>query len=107
MARLLPSGLTLAALVMTGCTGPPGSPFGLNTEGQRLLPVTKELRRAATEPAPLPRELNKSLAPDYVVEPGDVLLVQPAGLDSPARMPGDQPVLPDGTVHLGRYGRLV
>jgi protein involved in polysaccharide export with SLBB domain len=107
MPRSQTSGVTLVALLLAGCAGTPGSPFGFNTEGQRLLPVTKELRRAATEPAPLPRELNKSLAPDYVVEPGDVVLVQPAGLDSPARMPGDQPVLPDGTVHLGRYGRLV
>src|SRR5262249_42605599 len=42
-----------------------------------------------------------------VVEPGDVLLVQPADLDSPVRLPADQPVLPDGTINLGRYGRVV
>ena len=47
------------------------------------------------------------MAPPYVVEPGDVLLVQPASLDSPARLPGDQPILPDGTINLGRYGRLI
>src|SRR5262249_18970851 len=39
--------------------------------------------------------------------PGDVLLVQPVDLDSPARIPGDQPVLPDGTINLGRYGRVL
>jgi len=33
-------------------------------------------------------------------------LVQPADLDSPVRLPGDQPILPDGSIQLGRYGRL-
>src|SRR5262249_3093473 len=27
-------------------------------------------------------------------------------LESPVRLPGDQPVLPDGTISLGRYGHL-
>lgn len=94
-----------ALLLAAGCTS--GGPFSLTTEGQRLLPETKDLRSAAFDPAPLPRELNKAVAPAYVVEPGDILLVQPASLDSPARLPGDQPVLLDGTINLGRYGRLI
>jgi protein involved in polysaccharide export with SLBB domain len=101
--RLWCSVLVPVLLLTTGCTGL----FGPNTQGQRLLPVTQELRSASPEPAPLPRELNKAVAPPYVVEPGDILLVQPASLDSPARLPGDQPVLPDGTINLGRYGRLL
>ncbi len=52
------------------------------------------------------RELDKCVSGPYVVEPGDVLLTQPASLDSPVRLPGDQPVLPDGTIQLGRYGRM-
>src|SRR5207244_3575929 len=36
-----------------------------------------------------------------------VLLVQSTDLDSPVRLPGDQPVLPDGTINLGKYGQLV
>ncbi len=97
----------LACSLLGGCTGRPGGPFSLATEGQRLLPATKELRQAAPDALALPRELDKALAPPYVVEPGDVLLVQPANFDSPARLPGDQPVLPDGTINLGRYGRLL
>src|SRR5262249_32831023 len=54
----------------------------------------------------MPRELDKAVAEPYVVEPGDVLLVQPTSLDSPVRLPGDQVVLPDGLIHLGRFGRL-
>ena len=36
-----------------------------------------------------------------------MLLIQPTDLDSPVRLPGDQPVLPDGTINLGRYGLLM
>ncbi len=55
----------------------------------------------------MPRELDKRVALPFVVEPGDVLLVQPVNLDSPVRLPGDQTVLPDGTIQLGRYGQAV
>jgi protein involved in polysaccharide export with SLBB domain len=54
----------------------------------------------------LPKELDKRPLPPYTVEPGDVLLVHPVDLDSPIRLPGDQPIMPDGTINLGRYGRL-
>src|SRR5205823_5081250 len=69
--------------------------------------AAKELRQAAPEPLPLARELDKRLLPGYVVEPGDVLLIQPADFDSPVRLPADQPVLLDGTINLGRYGHVV
>jgi protein involved in polysaccharide export with SLBB domain len=73
----------------------------------KLTDTARALRDAAPMPAPVPRELAKELLPAYVVEPGDVLLIQPADLDSPVRLPGDQTVLLDGTVDLGRYGRPV
>ena len=41
------------------------------------------------------------------MEPSDVLLVQPAELDAPVRIAADQPVLPDGTIDLGAFGRPV
>ncbi len=99
------AGLVLGLLA--GCAVSPGNRLTLFPEGHRLTDTAKMLRAAAPEPLPLPRELDKRPLPPYVVEPGDVLLVQPADLDSPARLPGDQPILPDGTINLGRYGRLV
>ena len=72
--------------------------------GHRLLKSTKELIQPT--PIDIPRELNRHPLPPYTIEPGDVLLIQPADLDSPVRLPGDQPVLPDGTIQLGRYGLL-
>jgi protein involved in polysaccharide export with SLBB domain len=66
----------------------------------------KELRNNNAHPLNIPRELEKSPLPAYTVEPGDVLLVQPTDLDSPARLPGDQPIQPDGTINLGKFGRM-
>ncbi len=71
-----------------------------------MIPPAEELKSAYPQPVALPRELDKRFAGAYVVEPGDVLMVQPADLDSPVRLPGDQPILLDGTIQLGKYGRL-
>ena len=98
--------VVLAPCLLAGCATTPGNRLVLFPEGHRLLASAKGLAAASPEPWALPRELDKRPLPPYVVEPGDVLLVQPADLDSPVRLPGDQPVLPDGTINLGRYGRL-
>jgi protein involved in polysaccharide export with SLBB domain len=96
----------LLALATAGCSAVPGRGLTLFPEGHQLTDTAKELRSAYPVALPLPKELDKRPLPPYTVEPGDVLLVQPADLDSPLRLPGDQPVMPDGTITLGRYGRL-
>ena len=90
-----------------GCSTTPGNRFGFWSGGHRQIEAAAELRAAHPQPLALPRELDKHVSPAYVIEPGDVLLVQPADLDSPVRLPGDQAVLPDGTIQLGRYGRVL
>jgi protein involved in polysaccharide export with SLBB domain len=107
LRTVIGAALGLAGLVPAGCSLTPGNRLTFFPEGHPLLDSAKELRRAASEPMPLPRELQKQVLPPYTVEPGDVLLVQPADLDSTVRIPGDQPVLPDGTINLGRYGRIL
>src|SRR5687768_7976295 len=102
--RLLALLAVLSAL--SGCSSSVGQTFGFSGPQHRLLPETKAFRQTAGNPE-LPRELNKSLHPPFVVEPGDVLLVQPVEFDSPVRLTGDQPVLSDGTIDLGKYGRPV
>jgi polysaccharide export outer membrane protein len=97
----------LAALFVAGCSYSPMNKLTLFPQGHSLLPAAKEMRRGATEPADLPRELDKQVLATYTAEPGDVLLVLPADLDSPIRLPGDQTVLLDGSINLGRYGRLL
>jgi polysaccharide export outer membrane protein len=102
-ARLTGIGLTL---LLAGCSALGGQQTSI-VPTNRLTDTAKSIRDAAPIPAPVPRELAKTLLPTYVVEPGDVLLIQPVDLDSPVRLPGDQTVLIDGTVDLGRYGRPV
>jgi protein involved in polysaccharide export with SLBB domain len=80
------------------------SGFGLLPERQELTLDADRLRLGPVEgPA---RELDPTTCSEYVVGPGDGLLVIPVNLDSPARVPSDQPVLPDGTIDLGQYGSL-
>ena len=100
--RNLPLGIWLALSLLAGCS----SSRLLAPGGVHSLTKTAEAIRQPIAP-PMPRELDKHLLPPYIVEPGDVLLVQPTDLDSPVRLPGDQPVLPDGTINLGKYGQVV
>ncbi len=94
-----------AVLPAVGCSTVGGA-LGFTPPAHKLTPTAEAFRQMAGV-APLPRELNKSLLPAYVVEPGDTLLVLPARLDSPLRLPGDQVILPDGTIDLGEFGRPV
>src|SRR4051812_34090320 len=109
MRRVARRSTWLLALLACGplaCSTSSGTSFVLFPEGHRLIDSAREIRQSNTQPAALPRELAKSVMGPYIVEPGDVLLVQPVNLDSTARLPGDQTILPDGTIQLGRYGRL-
>jgi polysaccharide export outer membrane protein len=96
----------LAALMLTGCSAFVPSLSTTSGDKQLLLPEAREIRNSVPQPAPVPRELTKAVLPAYIVEPGDVLLITPADLDSPVRLPSDQTVLPDGRIDLGRYGRV-
>jgi protein involved in polysaccharide export with SLBB domain len=67
--------------------------------------TTKQFAKARTRRAEIPRELQKGVLAEYRVEPGDVLYMEPADIESPVRLPGDQTVQLDGFVSLGEYGR--
>jgi protein involved in polysaccharide export with SLBB domain len=73
-----------------------------------LTDSAKAMRDANAYALMVPREMEKQPLPEYIVEPGDALLILASDPDSPARasLPADQPVLPDGTINLGKYGHL-
>jgi protein involved in polysaccharide export with SLBB domain len=96
-------GIVLAAFSI-GCGS---NHFTLFPERHNMLESTWQVRQATPIPPNVPRELDKHVLPPYLVEPGDVLLVTASDFDSPVRLPGDQPVLPDGTISLGRFGRPI
>ena len=83
------------------------STLGFTPPVHKLTAAAEQMRLAAVNPAPLPKELDKAVLAAYVIEPGDTLAVEATDLDSPVRLPGNQPVLPDGTIDLGKYGRPV
>jgi polysaccharide biosynthesis/export protein len=99
--------LWLAGVVLVSAASGCSTTGSLFPSGFYLLRSARDIAVAAPQPAPTPRELAKSVLPAYFIEPGDVLLVEPASFDSPIRFPGDQTVLADGTIDLGRYGRIV
>ncbi len=100
-------------LRLLGCAVLLGAACGCGTVAQGVSPLPDRYpigdgARAARLclPQPLPHELNKRVLSEYRVEPGDGLLVMPVDLESKVRMPADQTILADGTIDLGKYGRL-
>jgi polysaccharide biosynthesis/export protein len=97
----------LAVVIVLTVAGCSSNRYSLFSERHMMLDSARQTRDATGVPPGVPRELDKHCLPPYVIEPGDVLLVAATDLDSPVRIPGDQPVLPDGTIALGKYGRPV
>ena len=55
----------------------------------------------------VPRELDLGVVPVHYLQPGDALLIEPVELDSEIQIPGDQRVMADGSIDLGKYGRVL
>jgi len=93
--------LGVGLFASTGCSML--STLGLLPDGQEKLDgMAKKLRLGPAEG--LPRELDSAPLLEYLVGAGDGLLAVPVNLDSPARVPSDLVVQPDGTIDLGQYG---
>ena len=100
--------MLLLLLTSGGCSSLSSLGLPLAIGPHRMLMSTQRMKKEAGDPAPWPRELAKEVLPQYLIEPGDLLLVEATDFDSPVRLPGgDQVVQPDGTVDLGKYGRLM
>ena len=96
--------ITAVAMTAGGCSTT--SPGAQSNPGNRISKSALELRSQAPVPQALPTELEKQMLAEYVVWPGDVLRAEAVDLDSPIRLPADQPVQIDGKIDLGGYGRL-
>ena len=93
--------------MLTGCAFIPGRRLTLFPSDNELLDSAKQIRDGVpSDVLALPRELSKAPGPEYRIQPGDVILLQPADPNSLIRLPADQTVMPDGMVFLGRYGKL-
>lgn len=101
IARL--SGLLVCCMGLSGC-----SSLGLSLWPAQmpLLPKAKQFAAATPIPNGVNHELAKAVLPEYFIEPGDRLLLEPLALDADFDAVGEQAVLVDGTIDLGRYGRV-
>lgn len=98
---------SIAIFLLAGSVGCTGSGSTLFPHTYKLLPCADVLASRSNRRAPIPRELQKQALEAYYVQPGDVLLLEVADLDADIRVPADQPVMPDGTIDLAEYGRIV
>jgi polysaccharide export outer membrane protein len=107
-ARQLVIPLTVAFQLafLAGCSTLSSLGLPVAAGPHQLMSSSEAMRNAVTVAAPLPRELAKDVLPAYRVEPGDVLVVEPDDFNTAIKLPGDQPVQPDGTIELGQFGRL-
>jgi len=98
-------GMMLATLLLglTGC-----SSLGLSCfpTGHFLTEQSEQVLNRSPRVAEVPRELQLSVVPEHYLQAGDVLLIEPADLESDVRIPADQQVMVDGTVDLGGFGRV-
>lgn len=96
-------------MLMLACVSGCASTSGLllRPGPHKLLSSAESFSHQTPQTLHVPRETEKQFLAEYRVEPGDVLGVEPVDFNSPIRLPGDQTILPDGTIELGRYGRLM
>lgn len=97
----------VAICLLAGPIGCTGSGTTLFPHTYKLLPCADVLASRSNRCAPIPRELQKVALEAYYVQPGDVLLLEVADLDADIRVPADQPVMPDGSIDLAEYGRII
>ena len=71
-----------------------------------LLDKAKDFASKSPIPNGLNHELSKQVVADYFLEPGDRLTIEPTSLESKFQSIGDQVVLVDGSVDLGKFGRI-
>ena len=91
--------------LLAGCSSTSGLLF--RPGPHKLLWSADDIAKISDHPLPIPRETAKSVLSQYVIEPGDVLVVEVTDLSSTVRLPGDQTVQPDGKIDLGKYGQLL
>ena len=93
-----------AILPLAGCSSSGGSSVLFPNDHQLM----KSARYIAETSRPGgPRELAKQPLEAFYIQPGDVLLLEVTDLEADIRLPADQTVMPDGTIDLGEYGRVV
>ena len=99
--------LVLALCVLPACAGCSTLGFGSRPVAHVITNDAKDLLDQASNRPNVPTELSKNVVPRHTLQPGDSVLVEVLDENSKLRLPADQAVMPDGTIDLGRFGRLI
>ncbi len=105
----MPRLVAISCLLLLFATGLGCSTLGFPTDpvAHTMTRQTKQvLDSSPLHPVAVPRELNKQVLETHYLEPGDELLIEANDIDSDVRIPADQQVSADGSVDLGKYGRV-
>ncbi len=103
--RIVAVGLMIGSMIASGGCSSLG--LSLFPTGHFLTKQSEAILACSPRSADIPRELSMGVEPVHYLQPGDVLLIEPVELTSDVRIPADQKVLTDGTIDLGKYGRVV
>jgi len=101
-----PTRAFLLLLVVMGSSGCSTLGLTLWPTELPLLDKAKEFASKSHVPNGLNHELSKQVVADYFLEPGDRVSIESMTLESKFQSMGDQVVLVDGSVDLGKFGRI-
>ena len=101
--------LLACAITVMFCGCSTLSSLGLPTgaTANKLIQPARTIANKPSQAYLLPKELAIQPLPNYIIEIGDTILIEPVKFDTTIRLPGDQIVKPDGFVSLGGFGRLM
>lgn len=81
--------------------------FGTRPIAHTLTMDTRDVLDQASSKPCVPTELTKQVLPNHTLQPGDTILLEVLDDDSTLRFPADQTVMPDGSIDLAQFGRVV
>lgn len=98
---------SLSLLLLAGCSTAASMGLPVSTSANHLMHAADKSREENRSRSSMPTELAKQVQQPHRLEVGDVLAVETNDFNSTIRLPGDQTVLPDGTIELGSFGTLM
>lgn len=96
-----------AALLFFACVGCSTLGFSPYPVAHTLTNDTKAVLESTPRLVDVPRERSKVVQREHHLQPGDELLIEPIESEIDVEIPADQRVMADGSLDLGKCGRVV
>ena len=99
--------IIVVVIVLLNASGCSSLGISLSPPQNNLSEQAESVLNRSTSQAVLSRELDMNVLITHFLQPGDVLIVEPVKFDSEIIFPADQKVMADGTIDLGKFGRVI